>query len=185
MKFACLGWGSLIWCSKALPIIGQWRPDGPALPIEFARESRDKRITLVVCQEVSVVTTLWAYLDVATLAEAKNTLATREDIPEKSIKHSIGFWSPRDVSGGPYANLVGEWAVNRSIKGVVWTALKPKFGRAHRMPKIEEVIAHLHSLEGAEKDAAEEYVRLAPRQIATVYRSEIEREFGWIPNGLV
>lgn len=66
MRIACLGWGSLIWNPKDLPIVNrnpeQWFTSGPVLPIEFARESRDKRITLVIIPEEkckSYVQTLW------------------------------------------------------------------------------------------------------------------------------
>lgn len=185
MKFACLGWGSLIWCPKALPVKGQWLRDGPKLPIEFAQESRDKRITLVICRDVPVVTTLWAHLDVESLDEAKEALATREGIANGNIKHSIGSWLSTDVSSDPHASLVAEWSIKRSIDGLVWTALKPRFGRLQRMPRLEEVIEHLGRLGGIERVAAEEYVRLAPRQITTPYRSAIQEKLGWNPTGLI
>jgi hypothetical protein len=184
-NFACLGWGSLIWCNKALPVQGQWLSDGPAMPIEFARESRDKRITLVICEGIATINTLWCYLEVGSLTEAKKALAAREGITEANIKHSVGFWSANEMTAGPCGKLIGEWSVGRNIDGVVWTALKPRFGGAQRMPSMEEVITHLRGLEGVEKDAAEEYVRLAPRQIVTSYRAAIERELGWLPSGLM
>jgi hypothetical protein len=47
---ACIGWGSLIWDMRNLNVDGNWHADGPLLPIEFARQSRDGRITLVIVQ---------------------------------------------------------------------------------------------------------------------------------------
>jgi hypothetical protein len=185
MTFVCLGWGSLIWCQKALPVIGDWSPDGPALPVEFARESRDKRITLVICEEAPAVTTLWAALDVASLAEAKRVLADREGIEDRNIQYNIGFWSLDSQSNGPGADIVAAWSAGRNIDGVVWTALKPKFGATRGMPREDQVIAHLGSLEGVERTVAEEYIRLTPRQIVTPYRRAIEATLGWTPNGLV
>lgn len=38
----------MVWKPGDLPIVGEWRPDGPALPVEFSRQSRDGRMTLVV-----------------------------------------------------------------------------------------------------------------------------------------
>lgn len=37
------GWGSLVRDQRNLPVQGVWHHDGPALPIEFARESGDGR----------------------------------------------------------------------------------------------------------------------------------------------
>jgi hypothetical protein len=45
MRIACVGWGSLVWDPRDLPVKGAWRPDGPRLPIEFARQSDNGRLT--------------------------------------------------------------------------------------------------------------------------------------------
>ena len=181
----CLGWGSLIWCQKTLPVAGTWRPDAPALPIEFARESRDKRITLVICDGVPAVRTLWAALDVPTLDAAKQVLATREGVKPANIQFSIGWWSTIGASEHPDAATIGQWAVRRGFDGVVWTALKPKMGNDYRTPTQDEVVQHLRELQGSERETAEEYVRLAPRQIVTRYRTAIEDALGWTPSGLI
>ena len=48
------------------------------------------------------------------------------------------------------------------------------------MPTKEEVIGYLDALTGSDRTEAEEYVRLAPRQIVTAYRVAIEAELGWV-----
>lgn len=183
--FVCLGWGSLIWCQKRLPVTGGWREDGPTLPVEFARESRDKRITLVICEGSLPVRVLWAVLDVATIDEARLALAVREGVTERNISYSIGYWTPFADSGHPGFDAIGQWAEPRGVAGVVWTALKPKIGDDYRVPAEVEVVNHLNGLVGTARDTAEEYVRLAPRQIQTPYRRRIEEALGWTPLGLL
>jgi len=181
----CIGWGSLIWCQKQLPVEGKWQVDGPELPIEFARESRDKRITLVIAEGAPTVTTLWAALAVDSLDHAKQVLAVREGISDRNLRHSIGYWSPAGPSDHPQAAAIGKWAAARGFDGAVWTALKPKMGEDAHFPSEEEIVRHLRGLTGSTLDAAKEYVELAPRQIATPYRRAIERTLGWLPAGLV
>jgi len=181
----CIGWGSLIWCQKNLPVAGKWQTDGPELPVEFARESSDKRITLVVCEGSLAVEVLWARLDVATLNDAKRVLATREGIKEHNIRHSIGYWEQAGASKHHGSDAISQWAAARGFDGAVWTALKPRINGENRMPVKHEVIDHLDRLSGAERDAAKEYVQLAPRQITTSYRTAIETSFGWTAAGQV
>ncbi|MDU1189996.1 MAG: hypothetical protein E6990_18890 [Enterobacter sp.] len=49
MKIACLGWGSLIWKSGALPVAGEWQTDGPSLPVEFCRVSDGGELATAIC----------------------------------------------------------------------------------------------------------------------------------------
>ena len=181
----CIGWGSLIWCQKTLPVVGGWRTDGPDLQVEFARESRDKRITLVVCDSAPAVTVLWTLLDVPTLEDAKHVLAVREGISADNVRNSIGCWSKTGSSRHLGVDAIAGWAEGRGADGIVWTALKPKMGDDYRVPAIDEVVDHLKSLTGTTLGAAEEYVRLAPRQIVTPYRTAIEEALGWTATGLI
>jgi len=45
---ACIGWGRLIWDRRNLDADGRWRADGPTLPVKFARQSSEGRVTLVL-----------------------------------------------------------------------------------------------------------------------------------------
>lgn len=183
MAIACLGWGSLIWCQKALPVSGAWQPDGPVLPLELARESKDQRITLVITPGAPAIATLWALLAVETLDEAKAALAAREGISAANLARSVGAWSNGGADG--VADTIGQWAASKGFAHVVWTALKPKIAGEYRIPSAAAVLAHLSALSGSDRDLAEEYVRMAPRQIATPYRAAIENALGWTPQGLV
>lgn len=174
---ACLGWGSLIWNPRELPIQRKWHEDGPFLNIEFARQSSDGRITLVVIdgEQSAPVRALWAVMDIQNLDDAREALKRREGA--KKSEH-IGIWQTGDK---PPTSIpaISNWSINRGIDAVVWTALPPKFDGKDRIPSAEEVVSYLRGLRGVQRDNAERYVRLTPRQIDTPYRRSIEAELGW------
>lgn len=184
-EIACIGWGSLVWDPRDLPCLGVWHSDGPLLPVEFARESADKRITLVICPGVPIVRTCWTLLDVSDLASAKARLAEREyeRANAKWIEYNIGFWD-RDSAGtrGLEADTITAWADRLGLAGAVWTNLPAKFRCQNDvMPTGEEVIAHMRSLDDKARAGAEEYVRKAPVQIDTPYRRLMAQALGWTP----
>ena len=59
---AILAWGSLTWEPKDLNFIKDvgWKNYGPTLPIEFARISNNGRLTLVISENGTPVTTYFA-----------------------------------------------------------------------------------------------------------------------------
>jgi hypothetical protein len=174
----CLGWGSLIWKPGDLalkePVI--WHEDGPSLPVEFARKSQNNLMTLVLMEGGPPVTLLWAEMAVHDVDAARRSLMKRERV---SRIESIGCWPCTEPF--LYADRIGEWARSKSITGVVWTALPPRFETSEDVASVEAIIAHLRGLDAKTKDKAEEYVRKAPVQIRTPHRSVIERELGWNP----
>jgi hypothetical protein len=181
MTVACLGWGSLLWRRENLPVVEPWHEDGPNLPIEFARQSDDGRITLVVAAGAPVCAVLWARLAVDTLEEAKRALSMREG---RGVNlRRVAHWSRTDASLCAEANAVGAWALaKQDIEAVVWTALGPRFrGESGRVPDEREVVAYLGELKGRVREDAEKYVRCAPVQIRTRHRQAIETALGWTP----
>lgn len=181
----CLGWGSLVWDPRDLPIRGSWFNDGPVLPIEFARVSSNERVTLVICNVDYRVRVLWALIDAGNLDTAKRDLASREGVEDGDIDKFIGYWeAATKKSHGAAADEIAQWATTKRLDGVVWTSLETGLKkRRGTLPSIEDILGHLRNLPHAQGQLAEEYIRRAPRQIDTEYRRRVANEFGWWPLG--
>ena len=203
----CLGWGSLIWDIDGLPVeklkrnlpippwvlspeggdVGDWKPDGPEVRVEFVRQSSCDRLTLVLYDAAERQPCLWARMTVGTPNEAVRALTKREyrKIPEEKIddwsKINIGRWSKGKAAPTPIPSL-GVWANDRNIEHVIWTKLRPKFCSLPVAPTEDQAVAYLRRLSGKKRAAeAEKYVRRAPPQIDTAYRRRIIRCLGWTP----
>jgi|SRR5208337_68811 len=179
---ACLGWGSLIWDPRGLPVREKWFEDGPLLPIEFARQSSDGRLTLVLfpTQETKV-RSLWAPFSTGSVHEAREALRKREGVLKENKDKHIAVWTGEDAVG-PILTEIASWARNLRLTGVVWTALPPYFeGKKTGGPTEDEAVAYLRKLAHERRRHAEHYIRMAPRQIDTCYRRRFEAEFGWAP----
>jgi hypothetical protein len=177
-KIACLAWGSLVWDPRQLPVRREWFKDGPFAPVEFARQSTDGRITLVIEPKAEPVRVLWAQMLPNNLEEAQKALRDREGITGTDWASRIGSWK----AGSPAPNNIPElarWAEARALEAIVWTALPAKFGGDERTPTAEQVIEYLRGLEGTVREYARQYVERAPRQIDTDYRRRIEAALGW------
>ena len=173
-NIACLGWGSLIWDPRELPIQRYWFDDGPLVRVEFARKSRDGRVTLVLDPDARPVRSLWALMDAENVEEAREDLRRREGISKENKQKYVADWP-----GGNSNHILGleDWAHARELDAVVWTTLDSNFEKTP--PSAEEVISHLRGLTGSSRDEAERYIRQAPRQIDTELRRKIEAEFQW------
>lgn len=179
---ACIGWGSLSWDRRSLDVDGHWRVDGPRLPVEFARQSSNGRITLVLGRGFAPVPALWSVFNTRDLAEARESLRVREDIPRSHAAESIAQWRRGENPLSEPAATISAWATGKDLEAAAWTSLPPKFGGVNgRVPTEDEVVAYLRTLDGQVRATAEQYVRRAPRQIATGYRRAIEAVLGWTP----
>lgn len=176
---AFLGWGSLVWDPGTLPIRGQWHADGPFVRAEFLRQSNNGRLTLVLTRNARPVPSLWATFVGSNLAEAREELCHRENIPLKNLEKGIGSWS-RGGASPAFILELGPWASAQGIESVVWTALSPKFeGTDNTGPTINQAVSYLAGLTGPTRDLAEQYIRRSPPQIDTDYRRRIEAVLGW------
>lgn len=166
MSIVCLGWGSLVWNPGSLPVKGGWQPDGPSLPLEFARGSRDGRMTLVIVDGGDLCPALWSELDVRGLEEAAAALAAREGCDGAAIGRI-----PTAGKRHPQIEAIASWCAAKGIAGVVWTAPQPGFAEWRgQVPSRDEIIAHLRSLDAGARSKAAEYVARTPPQIVTRWR---------------
>ena len=174
-NIACLGWGSLIWDPRELPIQRYWFDDGPLIRVEFARKSRDGRVTLVLHPEAQPVRSLWTLMDADNVEMARQHLGSREGIPERKWRDCIGAWPE---STPDCIVRLNDWARSKQLDAVVWTALDSNFKAGQSLE--DQVIEHLQSLVGSKRDEAERYIRRAPRQIDTELRRWIEAKLQWV-----
>ncbi|MEO8433932.1 MAG: hypothetical protein ABI596_03490 [Pyrinomonadaceae bacterium] len=179
MRIGCLGWGSLVWDPRDLPLRGVWFLDGPLIPIEFSHQSQDGRITLVIDPRAKHVRALWVILSVDDLDAAISSLARREGI-SNNLEARIGRWTGFD-DGDVVTRAIGTWAQQAGLDAVVWTALSPSFDGNSKRPSKTKLLKYLSDLPPEKRSRAETYIRKAPRQIDTDYRRAIELRLGWTP----
>jgi hypothetical protein len=186
MKIAILGWGSLIWNPKNLEIdktIGKngWQDDGPMLPIEFARISKDGRLTLVIVPGEKKVQTLYAISKFGELDHAVLDLAVREGCGRNKIgcynKSENNFFHDNFTC----KNNIESWINSKEdIDAVIWTNLSKRFFDKIGMEWNENnVVNYLNTLPVDIKVRAEEYIRKAPAIVNTPIREAIEAELRW------
>jgi hypothetical protein len=188
MKIACLGFGSLLWKPGALTLASDWRPGGPALPLEFARVGDGGELAVTICDDVPPMPTWWACLQTDRLAVALESLRQREEIDPAHPE-----WLGSCLAGGAATATpspderttarVARWMQGQALDAVIWTALPPRPAdkQEGRMPSAAEAVAYLDGLAGDVRDHAEQYVRRVPVPLATAYRAAIEKALGWTP----
>ena len=182
MKIAILGWGSLIWDKRDLPIIGGWQTGGPVLPIEFSRISKDGRLTLVIDEQNGKdVTTRFALSELENLDDAIAILRSRESNPPKE---RIGFVdllanAERQESRQCHpkaCDQIKSWAQANGWQAVIWTALISNFNDKRGVQFSEAAaIAYLSGLTGETKMRAFEYIRRAPPEVDTPVRCAVAK----------
>ena len=184
MKIAILGWGSLIWQPKDLKFDANvgWKEKGPILPIEFARISKDGRLTLVITPNGTEVPTLYSFSSFDSLDLAVLNLAVREGSGRKSIGYydkTKDEFSPIDFS---FKENIKNWIQTTDFDSVIWTNLTEKWilndGNKTEIDPNDR-INYLQNLKGLESALAEEYIRNTPKQIATTYLKKIIETLGW------
>lgn len=142
-KIACLGWGSLIWRPDNLQIRREWFSDGPFLPIEFARKSKDGRLTLVITDKGKLVRTLWALMATDDLTRAKKSLQNREGTSESNI---VSITDKEQTADDNIKQIIKDWIISLKIDAAIWTNLPPKYNNNDgEVPTIVEAVSYLQN----------------------------------------
>lgn len=186
MRIAILGWGSLIWDSRSLKIdvtLGNngWYLNGPYLPIEFARISKDGRLTLVIRNGVKDQQVLYSISLFRNLDEAVLDLAIREGCGKNKIGKYIKEISEVTPADFIYKEKIANWIEEKeNIDAVIWTNLSSSFKDKIGLELTEINAVHYLTCLPLEVQAiAEEYIRKAPVQIDTKIRIAIEDQLNW------
>jgi hypothetical protein len=189
MKTAILGWGSLVWDRRELQAAAAFAPNGPLLPIEFCRVSRDGRLTLVVDETYGAVcTTYSAPSAIATLDEAIDNLRLREGAANASV---IGFVEAASGTQSRFAAqrhpqavaAIAAWASSKGYDAAIWTALGSNFDESDKGGEpfsVTAAIRYLEALESREGGAfarALAYIRNAPEEVDTPVRGEVAKRW--------
>jgi hypothetical protein len=195
MQIAVIGWGSLIWCPGCLQIKSRWHSDGPALPIEFARISCDKRLTLVIHhgspeEPTPDQQTYWALMsEFNDPKAARENLQAREGAKNLDDIHSVTTDGQVEGAVDPAISArIRKWLDGRqNLKAAIWTGLPTNWPKKRDGKEFtrEDAVAYLRKLEcerdqaKATYDRAHEYVSNAPRQIQTPVRRMMREKKGW------
>ncbi len=175
-RIALLGWGSLLWDKDEEfdDRHGRWRSDGPALKLEFSRisESRGGALTLVIDSENGAETQVrWSLSRRPGLGDAVEDLRKRE----KSNLKWIGIYSVAGNLRGrdeKALSVIGDWAGQHGLDGVVWTDLPSNFRTRTGEPfSVDAAIRYLGTLRGADKESAFRYIENAPAFVRTPLRA--------------
>jgi hypothetical protein len=207
MKISIIGWGSLIWRPETLQIASRWRRDGPSLPIEFARISKDGRLTLVIYEESAEVQTYWASSGYNTLDAAIENLQERE-CTEKGWIHCLlsngkvyeedGIL--RSVPNRIRGKITAWLARKPELDAAAWTGLPSNWQRKRHKPfSVDDAVLYTEKLEtaielGTTEDergkaeivlnSAREYVRNTPAQVQTAVRKRLSAQRSWADTAL-
>jgi len=179
MKIAVLAWGSLYWDKRNLKILGEWKKGGVSLPVEFARISKDGRLTLVITEEHGTsIETYWAISEHSSLNDAIENLKDRENTNPIGIGYlDVKHQAMCSRLSRKLIKKISIWAESKGVDAVIWTDLKSNFKEKYREKfTIENAMSYLDSLTGKKKENAFEYIDKAPELTKTELRKTIEKQ---------
>lgn len=186
MRYAIIGWGSLIWDLDDLApkVSGAWQmAAGPALPLEFTRISPKRKRSLVVIVNAEHGTACPTHVIASrrdAIAGAIDDLAARERTPPNGIGAVCLATGHRQGSDRAVPELVARWCREAGWQGAVWTDLPSNFEAETGQPfGHETALAYLRTLSRDSLDEALRYIENAPAATDTAFRRRLAADPWW------
>jgi len=184
MTIAILGWGSLLWDTRAEfdSTHAAWELDGPRLPLEFSRVSQTRGGVLTLVIDTQAGTECSVAYALSTRKSADDAIADlrcREGTTLANIGYCFVDGSRRQARTTKTAEAIAAWAADKKIATAVWTDLASNFEAksAFKLPfSVPNAIAHLKTLTPDVKAAAAQYVWRAPSFVDTPLRRALQIE---------
>jgi hypothetical protein len=183
-EIAFLGWGSLCWDIRDLPVDGEWLSAGPTLPLEFARISRDGRLTLVIDEAGTPCQTRFIWSSISTLRGSIEALRQREGTATRWIGYRarMGGGSSIDEYSEQVNvdDVIARWTNDHPLgaTAAVWTALRSNFHEKRGVAlDAAKAVDYLRSLNPQSLDRALQYFARAPSEVQTPVRLAVATEW--------
>ena len=178
MKIAIIAWGSLVSNPRDLPLDGEWQLNGPKLPVEFSRVSKDARLTLVIDNvHGKDVPTRFAMSSRQCLLDAVADLRDREGTVMKCIGYTDISGKRVSVLKHPDHQIAHDrlmpWLKSNDFgfDAVIWTALQSNYQeRQQHEFTIGHATAYLKKLPLTPRKNAFDYIQTAPPEVMTPLR---------------
>ncbi len=171
MKIAVICWGSIFWDKGSLKTTGNWKNDGPDLPLEFCRISSHgkskERLTLVLNESSKTCVTYWDLMAATDLKTARNNLRDREG----TVTDDIHTFTRNQNPLSSIAKQIEIWLVKHpEVDAVVWTGLTSNWPELRNTKfSNEDFIQYLDSKKNSIA-RIKDYFDKAPPQSQTVGR---------------
>jgi hypothetical protein len=188
VKIVVLAWGSLVWDPRDLKTAAEFVANGPLLPVEFCRVSKDGRLTLAIDERFGDVCTSYsAPCALGDLDAAIENLRLREGTSARNV----GFVEPAsdrqsEVAAEHHPQAVATiaaWTESSGYDAAIWTALASNFdewGKGGEPFSVTAAIRYLETLKGQDAAAfahALEYIQKAPAEVQTPVRDAVARRW--------
>ena len=184
MEVTILAWESLIWDPRNLEVRSDFRPDGPELPLEFSRISKDGRLTLVIDETHGTLCPSYTAISAKeTFSDAKENLKQREGMTHIN---AVGFVDLRNGEASFRARerhpgtlgKIESWAKETKRERVIWTVLASNFEDDQKEAfGVDAAIRYLEGLSEEKRQKSLEYIRNAPAEVQTPVREAVKHQW--------